>query len=244
MMTIARRSEPPLGSDRQPRQASGTSIGFHAASGGLYTAPMEDNTQTMSGMRARPADDAGLEALLAVIAQRDEAAFARFYDATSARAYGLILRITRVVALAEEVMADVYLQVWQQAQRFDPTRGNALAWLFMLCRSRALDQLRRREPAESHADPECLCDEAASDGGPLDLLMALDRASAIHAAVAQLGEMERQLLALAFFRGLSHQEIANHTGMPLGSVKTLLRKAMHTLKVRLIHFAPLPEGLS
>lgn len=71
---------------------------------------------------------AGLETLLAAVAGRDEAAFGTFYDATSARAYALILRITQRAALTEEVMADVYLQVWLQAQRFDAARGNAQAW--------------------------------------------------------------------------------------------------------------------
>ncbi|MBI5040048.1 MAG: sigma-70 family RNA polymerase sigma factor [Gammaproteobacteria bacterium] len=220
------------------------SIGFHAAHSGLYTAPMEEDAQALAVTRAQSADAAGLEALLAAVADRDEAAFAAFYDATSARAYALILRITQMATLAEEVMSDVYLQVWQQAQRFDAARGNAQAWLFMLCRSRALDHLRRREPAETHADPDGLRNEAVSDASPLDLLLALDRTTAIHAAVAQLGEVERQLLALAFFRGLSHQEIADQTGMPLGTVKTVLRKSLHTLKDRLVQFAPAPEGLS
>lgn len=243
-MTIPIRRKPPLGCDRDVRHAADRSIGFHAARSERYTAPMGENEQTVAVGHAQSTDAAGLEALLAAIAGRDEAAFAAFYDATSARAYALILRITQMAALAEEVMSDVYLQVWQQAQRFDAARGNAQAWLFMLCRSRALDHLRRREPAETHADPEALRNEAASDASPLDLLLALDRTTAIHAAVAQLGEVERQLLALAFFRGLSHQEIADQTGMPLGTVKTVLRKSLRTLKDRLVQFAPAPESLS
>lgn len=218
--------------------------GYYAARKGLYTASMDEDGATLAVTGARPPEETGPEALLAAVAGRDEAAFAAFYDATSSRAYALILRITQSAALAEEVMADVYLQVWQQAQRFDAARGSAQAWLCMLCRSRALDCLRRREPAETHADPDGLRDETVGAADPLDLLVALDRTTAIHAAVAQLGEVERQLLALAFFRGLTHQEIAAQTGMPLGTVKSVLRKTLLTLRDRLGRFAPIPESFS
>lgn len=202
-----------------------------------YTMPMEYD-EPGEPLHPRPATDpVDLTPLITAIAQQNENNFAVFYDTTAARAYALILRITQSVPLAEEVMSDAYLQVWQQAQRFDPARGNGWAWLFMICRSRALDQLRRRDPAELHDDPDSLRDEFNGDN-PLDLLLALDRNSAIHAAITQLAATERQLLALAFFRGLSHQEIADHSGMPLGSVKTVLRKAMLTLKDQLQQHAP------
>lgn len=202
-----------------------------------YTTPMEYD-EPGTPLQPQPATDpVDLTPLIAAIALQNESDFAVFYDTTAARAYALILRITQSAPLAEEVMSEAYLQVWQQAQRFDPARGNGWAWLLMICRSRALDQLRRRDPAELHDDPDSLRDEFHGDN-PLDLLLALDRNSAIHAAITQLAETERQLLALAFFRGLSHQEIADHSGMPLGSVKTVLRKAMLTLKDQLHHHAP------
>lgn len=220
------------------------SLGFHPGVAGPYTAAMENADPTKSDAPVTASQDVDLETLVAAMAQRDEHALAAFYDATAARAYALILRITQVAPMAEEVLSDVYMQVWQQAQRFDPTRGKALAWLFMLCRSRALDQLRRRDPAETFADPECEGLESATGAGPLDLLLAVDRSSAIHAALRQLGEVERQLLALAFFRGLTHQEIAMQTAMPLGSVKTVLRKAMLKLKELLSQHASETEGLA
>ena len=217
---------------------------FHRVVGRLYTGPMEKNESTRLPACAPVGVEPDLEALVGAIAQQNEAAFAEFYDATSARAYGLILRITGSTPAAEEVMSDVYLQVWQQAQRFDLNRGNAMAWLYTLCRSRALDQLRRRDLAETHEDPESLRNEFSSEGDPLDLLVALDERNAIHAVVAELGDTERQLLALAFFRGLSHQEIADYTSMPLGSIKTLLRNAMYSLKNRLCQFVPARGSLS
>ncbi len=236
-----------VGCERMPHVLCATRAGFRVARAGLYTRDSLVDDAHMQHLD--PPQSLELDARLAMwlhaVAAGDQAAFAAFYDATSARAWALILRITRSPELAEEVMSEAYLQVWQQAQRFDLERGAALAWLFTICRSRALDQLRRRDPAELHEDPTSLCEEDVfDDGGSVDLLHALDSASAIRAAVAQLGEAERQLLTLAFFRGLSHQEIAGRTGMPLGTVKTLLRKSIQMLKSRLARFAPAPERLS
>lgn len=170
-------------------------------------------------------------ALLARIAARDQAALADFYDATSGRAYALALRVTGQTPAAEEVVSDVYFQVWQQAERYDAARGRVLAWLLTICRSRALDWLRRRDDAELHPEPQSLRpDIFRDDDEPMNMLLTLERDSSIHAALTTLNESQQRLLSLAFFRGMSHQEIAHHTGMPLGSVKTVLRKAMQTLK--------------
>lgn len=169
--------------------------------------------------------------LLARIAAREQGALADFYDATSGRAYALALRVTGQAPAAEEVVSDVYFQVWQQAERYDAARGRVLAWLLTICRSRALDWLRRRDDAELHPEPQSLRpDIFRDDDEPMNMLLTLERDSGIHAALSTLNESQQRLLSLAFFRGMSHQEIARHTGMPLGSVKTVLRKAMQTLK--------------
>lgn len=187
-----------------------------------------------------------LAAWLEKIAAKDENALAAFYDATVSRVYGLALRITRASHVAEEVTSDVYWQVWQQADRYDAARGKVLTWLLTLCRSRALDTLRRRDHAESCAEPELLItDSHSSDDDPLGLLLMVERDNTLHAALKTLDSTPRQLLALAFFKGLSHQEIADYTGMPLGSVKSVLRNAMGALKPILHHSAlPFRGGLS
>ncbi|MEO5574408.1 MAG: sigma factor, partial [Gammaproteobacteria bacterium] len=95
-------------------------------------------------------------AMITSIAHKNEAALAAFYDTTIARVYAVALRITTRAEAAEEVASDVYLQVWQQAERFDTSRGRVMAWLLTICRSRALDYLRRRDKAESHPEPETL----------------------------------------------------------------------------------------
>ena len=169
--------------------------------------------------------------LLAAIAERDQGAMEGLYDITIGRAYGMALRITRRSDAAEDVVAEVYWQIWQQADRYDPQRGSALGWLLTICRSRALDHLRRRDKAELHPAPHELRPELDIDSeNPQDLLSAVERDSVLHTALTGLSSQQRQLIALAFFRGLSHQEIADYTGMPLGSVKTQIRKALGALR--------------
>jgi RNA polymerase sigma-70 factor (ECF subfamily) len=171
-----------------------------------------------------------LQSLLKEIAAGSQTAFAALYDATSARVYGLAQRIVRCEVDAEEVVGDVFLQAWRQADRYDPTRGTPLAWLLALARSRALDRLRRRDPAQLSADPHAAARERGDDGlGPESLLLAVERGTAVHAALARLRPIQQDLLDLAFWRGLTHQEIAAEVGMPLGTVKSHIRKALQVL---------------
>jgi len=169
--------------------------------------------------------------MLQAVANKDRKAFEAFYDATTERALSLVLRITRQIDIAEEVVSDVYLQVWRQADRFDPARGNALAWLTILCRSRALDTLRKNNTAPtSSAIPLSEIPEPEAADFPQDLLIATEQHSAVHNALDKLEPDQRQLLALAYFRGYSHSELAEFTGMPLGTVKTQLRRTISKLK--------------
>jgi len=175
--------------------------------------------------------DGELAKLLRAVANKDQAAFEAFYDATTERVLNLVLRITQQMDIAEEVVSDVYLQVWRQADRFDPARGNALAWLTMMCRSRALDASRKIKAAPTAgAEPISDIPELESTEFPQDLLLAVEQRSAIHDALSKLKPNQRQLLALAYFRGYSHSELAQFTGMPLGTVKTQMRRALMKLK--------------
>jgi len=190
-----------------------------------------DSSQSENELR-KEKESVELESLLEAIVQQDESAFASFYDATVGKSYGLALRITQRHEFAEEVVCDVYLQVWRQAGRFDPRRGDVMAWLMVLCRSRALDLLRR----ESHLMPsDIMIENLSADQTlhPQDLHAAREQNKVLFEALESLDEQQRQLLALAFFRGYSHSELANITGLPLGTVKTRLRRAMAMLKDRL-----------
>lgn len=180
--------------------------------------------------------DARLAALLARMAQGDEAALGDFYDVTLGKVYGLALRITGKPELAEDVAAEVYHQGWRQAGQYDGARGRPLAWLLSIARSRALDTLRRQDEAIAHPEPESLVEAPEADGAdPQDLLLGLERDSTLHVALETLAPVQRQLLALAFYRDMSHQEIADHLAMPLGTVKSHIRKALLKLQALLAH---------
>jgi RNA polymerase sigma-70 factor (ECF subfamily) len=120
---------------------------------------------------------------------------------------------------------------WQQGNRFDPTRGKVLTWLLTICRSRALDLLRRKDPSLLHDDPASLLTEDHDPGAdPARLVALMQNGTRIQAALCELTPTQQHLLSLAFFQGLSHQEIADATGTPLGTVKATLRRSMITLK--------------
>lgn len=175
-------------------------------------------------------DERRLLALIERIIDQDQRAFSEFYEQLVDRVYGLALRITRQVQLAEEVTEDVFWQVWRQAPRFDAERGSVIAWVITIARSRALDTLRKQDSAVYvEENDEAGFDPLANDN-PQDLLAAVEAGSLIHTALEQLEPLPRQLVALAFFRGLSHDEIARHMELPLGTVKSHIRRALQSLK--------------
>ncbi|MBI3777131.1 MAG: sigma-70 family RNA polymerase sigma factor [Gammaproteobacteria bacterium] len=181
-------------------------------------------------------DDGHYRELIVRITGGDERALADLYDATAGRAYALALRITRNAQDAEDVVEETYFQVWRRADQYDAQRGRVLAWVLTICRSRALDLLRRHDQAELHDDPSSLAgqsDEHATD--PQQLIAMFQRDSAVHAAMARLTGVQRQLVAFAFLRDLSHQQIADQLNMPLGTVKTHIRKALAELQSMLGH---------
>ncbi|RTL57896.1 MAG: sigma-70 family RNA polymerase sigma factor [Rhodocyclaceae bacterium] len=179
-------------------------------------------------------DEGYLRQLLGRVVERDQAALAALYELQIGRVYGLSLRITRDAALAEEVAEDVFWQVWRQAPRFDPQRGSVTAWMLTIARSRALDALRKLRPVQLEADMTSLteseCHEDGPSHDPQDLLAATQRDKRLHSALADLDPLPRQLVALAFFRGLTHEEISSHTSLPLGTVKSHIRRAIARLR--------------
>jgi RNA polymerase sigma-70 factor (ECF subfamily) len=178
--------------------------------------------------------------LLRAVARGDEAAFARVYDRYSAILLGLLLRILRSRAEAEDVLQEVFLQVWQQARSFDASRGRPFTWLVTLARSRAIDRLRavdsRERAAQRSAEdappaaapPQSWADEEA---------IRAERAEAVRGALGELPEEQRQVLLLAYLEGMSQSEIAAAKNQPLGTVKTRtragLKKLSETLRGRL-----------
>ncbi len=171
-----------------------------------------------------------MQAWVTAIAGGDEQGLAQLYEATLSRVYGLALRITRNPQAAEEVSEEVYWQVWREALRFNSQRGNVIAWLLTMTRSRALDYLRKEDSAQLCAEPELLLmNESVCDGDPQDLLSAIQTNHQLNQALQQLEPIQRQLIAMAFFRGLTHEEITTFTGMALGTIKSHIRRALKHL---------------
>jgi RNA polymerase sigma-70 factor (ECF subfamily) len=180
-------------------------------------------------------DVTDLSGLVQRIAMADREALGDLYDATVARLYAVAHLILRNTADAEEVVCDVYTQVWQTAANYSGERGAVLAWLLMICRTRALDRLRRNRvrlkaaAIEQPADGE----EASPQPGPEELLDLIQHGTAVHRALEALSPVKRQLVSLAFFKGLSHLEISEECGLPVGTVKSHIRRALNTLREHL-----------
>jgi RNA polymerase sigma-70 factor (ECF subfamily) len=177
--------------------------------------------------------------LLRRIEARDAAALAEFYDRWFPVVNCLITRIVKVPHDAEDVVEETFWQVWKQASRYEPARGSVQTWLLTMARSRALDRLRanRRMREDSIDDSDGVSGTfatlAASANDPsLDAEHA-ERKRIVLAALATLPAEQRQALELGYFSGLSQSEIAERTGLPLGTIKTRMRIAMQKLRERL-----------
>ena len=192
-----------------------------------------DDTGRLVALETTEKEEVLRECVLA-ISGHDQLALAKLYDLTVSRVYSVALRIVRHTHLAEEVVSDVYLQVWRDASRYDTARGRVLGWLLIISRSRALDILRRQDEAFSHPEPyDLIAEPESSEKTAHDLLEAAQVGTALQGAMKALTPLQRQLLSLAFFRGLSHTEIVEHSGIPLGSVKTHIRRALTLLREQL-----------
>ncbi|MFO1349293.1 MAG: sigma-70 family RNA polymerase sigma factor [Gammaproteobacteria bacterium] len=179
-------------------------------------------------------DRSDLARLIQAIVGRDQAALADLYELTVNRVYSLAMTMARNANDAEEIVGDVYLQIWQRAAQYDPERGSVLAWLLVQCRSLALDLLRRRRPQRAIATLLAQQEggEEAKDESwtAEELLSFYQEGSAVHRALASLNEMQRRLIGLAFFQGLSHQEIADAVQLPVGTVKSHIRRGLQHLR--------------
>ena len=171
-----------------------------------------------------PATDA---ALVQKITQRDEAALAALYDRYAGMLSSVLNRILRDTQAAEEILQDIFYQLWCGASRFDPARGSLPGWLLVIARNRAISRLRRHNPA---AGEEILENTVVM---PFDLESTTAQQqllARVKGALESLPKEQRAAVELAYFEGMTHSEIAERTGDPLGTVKTRLRSAIETLK--------------
>jgi RNA polymerase sigma-70 factor (ECF subfamily) len=171
--------------------------------------------------------------IVVAIAGGDAGALAELYDASVGKVHALVRSIIRNVEDAEEVTCDVYTQAWQLAAQFDAERGSVMAWLLTIARSRSLDALRRqrrRERLIDDAAPTQDIVDPRTSLAPDHYLNLFQLGTVVHSAMSALPPDRRALVGMAFFDDLTHVEIANYTGLPLGTVKSHLRRALHTLR--------------
>ncbi|WP_082938458.1 sigma-70 family RNA polymerase sigma factor [Mitsuaria sp. 7] len=188
--------------------------------------------------------DARLAALMTRVAASDRQAFDELYRATSATLFGMVLRINRDRGHAEEVLQEIYITVWRQAPSFDAAHGKVLTWLTTITRHRAIDSLRRRAaqpatishfgalggPEGGEGERDLLDHLPSEEPSPLDLLADANRAHALERCMSQLSGEQRSSLALAYYQGLSHSEVAEHMSQPLGTVKSWVRRGLLSLR--------------
>ncbi|HME27922.1 MAG TPA: sigma-70 family RNA polymerase sigma factor [Acetobacteraceae bacterium] len=167
------------------------------------------------------------EVLLHRCAGGDRMAFRLLYDRWGDRLYGLALRITRQTAPAADATQDAFVQIWQQAHRFDPERGNPEAWLIGIVRYRALDIVRRQSREVPGYEPEEIEDEAPD---ALARLVSTAEGAALQRCLGELEHDRRRLVVMAFVDGLSHSELAERMRVPLGTVKSWIRRSLISLR--------------
>jgi RNA polymerase sigma-70 factor (ECF subfamily) len=173
--------------------------------------------------------------LLARVALRDQQAFKELYDLTSSHLYGVALRYLRTASTAEEILQEAYINVWQQAGTYAATLSAPMTWLISVVRNKALDHLRKfkreTETTDSvDAGAEGQVEAIAEHADPHELFSAATEAMVLKRCVALLDAPQRQSLALAFYDGLSHSELAEHLRVPLGTAKAWVRRGLERLR--------------
>jgi RNA polymerase sigma-70 factor (ECF subfamily) len=161
----------------------------------------------------------------------DESALGALYDRYAGMLFAMLVRILRDTSAAEEVLQDLFLQLWRGASRFDASRGSLPAWLLVIGRNRAISRLRGREHREVLEDPENFSFDTVPSSGDLeDEAWRAQLMERLRGAMATLPPEQREAVELAYFEGMTQTEIAARTGCPLGTVKSRVRAAMQSLK--------------
>ena len=187
----------------------------------------------MQNMKS-PSPDAPLIALLDRVAMADEAALRELYDMTSSRLYGVAVRVVSNRDWAEDVLQEAYLNIWRIASDYKASLSPPMAWMALVVRSRGLDFLRRR--TSGHVDHTVELDDMISETvagdapNPMDVADASQQAQALHRCLNSLENKQREVVSLAYLRDLSHGELAEQLKLPLGTVKTWIRRGLEQLR--------------
>jgi RNA polymerase sigma factor (sigma-70 family) len=168
-------------------------------------------------------------ALIVRVASGDRAAFRALYQAEAPRLLGVAMRMLKRRMLAEEAVHDTFMRVWDQANRFDASMGNGQSWLFTLLRNRALNILRGEARTDLTAEFETMNLES-DDENPEEIVLKLSEAGALRRCLETLDASRRQAILLAYVNGLTHVELAERLGMPLGTIKSWMRRSLLSLR--------------
>jgi RNA polymerase sigma-70 factor, ECF subfamily len=170
-----------------------------------------------------------ISALLVQVASKDTVAFGQIYDATSAKLYGILLRILRRRDLADEVLQEVYVKIWERAADFDPARSSPITWMATIARNRALDEIRRRVPVSIEDTPEAF-NVASDEAPPLQALELSQDVQRLNACLDRLEPQRKQLVVEAYIQGASREELSQRFGHPVSTIKTWLHRSLAQLK--------------
>lgn len=166
---------------------------------------------------------------LARVAEGDRAAFARLYQATSAKLYGVVLRIVQRRDLADEIVQEVYIKIWQKAADFDAARASPITWMATIARNRALDEVRKAVPVRLDDAPEAM---AVADGqrSASEWVELADDYARLLRCLDGLDPMKREMVRLAYLEGTSREALAARFGHPVATIKTWLHRSLKSLK--------------
>ena len=169
------------------------------------------------------------------VAAGERDALQTVYDMTSAKLLGIILRILPEREIAEDVLQDVYLKVWRRAGRYDSSLGSPISWLAVIARNAAIDEYRRRPVPFVQGSDDALA-QLADGSQPVDeRLCDEERYEAVKRCIEELGADQRRSIRMAYFGGLSHSQLAEKVGVPLGTMKSWIRRGLKSLKACLGH---------
>src|SRR3954447_608056 len=191
-----------------------------------------DPPDRVTGISAGPGADQApdLAELLKLSGRGDEAAFARLYDATAARAFGLAVRVVRDPSQAEEVAQEAFLEIWRTASRFDQSRGSAVSWILTLVHRKAVDRVRSAEAGSRRDTAYHQSNVAVEHDSTAEAAQASMEARRVRQAMDSLTEVQREALDLAFFKGYTHTEVAAMLDLPVGTAKTRIRDGLIRLR--------------
>ncbi|MEE3851056.1 sigma-70 family RNA polymerase sigma factor [Gordonia sp. LSe1-13] len=171
-----------------------------------------------------------LRTLLADSAIGDRVAFTRLYDLTSARIYGLALRIVRDRNYAEEVVQEAYLQFWQKADQYHPGRGTVISWMMTIAHRRAVDRVRSEELHSRKATEYESGNQAPPGSVPLDIVVEREESVELRTCLNRLSDLQRDSIEMSYFGGLTYPEVAEHMSTPLPTIKTRIRDGLRKLR--------------